>query len=245
MNSRWATYKSVIETIALVLITAGVVYTAFYERGGGGRSPRAAGAGTVLPPAPLPSEPVSLAGAQTVGDAGAKVALVMYSDFQCPFCARFGRDVLPTLQKQYVDTGRVLLAFRHLPLDIHPFAQKAAEGSLCAGRQGKFWPFHDELFANPTALDERGLQDRAARLSLDTKAFATCLSGEAAAEVAADKKSAGEFGITGTPTFLAGPIVEGGRVKVSERFSGALPIQQFQTKLDELLRRAGVRATIP
>jgi len=245
MVHRWSAYKSVLETLALVLIAAGVVYSALHERPGTSPSARAAGSRPPRPAVPLPIDPVSLAGAQTSGDSRAKVALVIYSDFQCPFCAKFGRDVLPTIQKQYVDTGRILLAFRQLPLEIHPFAQKAAEGSLCAARQGKFWPFHDDLFANPNALDLSSLHDRALRLSLDTKAFATCLSGETAADVEADKKAAQVFGITGTPTFLAGSIVAGGAVKVSERFSGALPIQQFQTVLDGLLRKAGVRTSIP
>jgi protein-disulfide isomerase len=244
MTNRWATYKSVIETVALVSIALAMVYTAVNGRSA---SPVAgpAAARAARPEAPLPMQPISLAGAQTSGSPAAKVALVVYSDFQCPFCARFARDVLPTLRKQYVESGKLLLAFRQFPLDIHPFAEKAAEGSLCAARQGQFWPFHDDLFANPQALDPASLQARAERIGLNGSVFATCLSGQTVAGVESDKQGAQPFGITGTPTFLLGPVVAQGRVKVAERFSGALPIVQFQTRLDSLLRKAGVSTTFP
>lgn len=245
MPIRWSTIKSVIETLVLVVIAAAIVYPSVMGRTTSVPSGKEAGARPPRPETPLPTEPVSLAGAQTAGSADAKVALVVYSDFQCPFCARFARDVLPTIQKQYVESGRVLLAFRQFPLGMHAMAQKAAEGSLCAARQGKFWPFHDELFARPDALDTASLQERAVSLGLDSDAFAACLSGQAAPNVESDKASAEPFAITGTPTFLAGSVVAQGRVRVTERFSGALPIQQFQTVLDGLLRKAGVSTGLP
>ena len=243
MAGRWSTVKSIIETVALVTIALAILYTV--KDGPTRSAARAAGARPPRPAAPLPVEPISLAGAPTSGSKTAKIAMVVYSDFQCPFCAKFAREMLPTLQKQYVDTGRVLIAFRQLPLEMHAFAQKAAEGSLCAERQGKFWPFHDGLFANPQALDTGSLEQRAAELGLDTAAFKTCLSGQTAANVESDKKGAERFGITGTPTFLVGPLVAEGRLKVTERFSGALPVQQFQTVLEGLLRKAGVSPSIP
>lgn len=245
MAIRWSTLKSALETLALLVVAGAVVYTSVKERSAPPPSERSAGARPPRPATPLPSEPISLAGAQMSGNPSAKVAMVVYSDFECPFCGRFAVDVLPTIQKQYVDTGRVLLAFRQFPLGIHRFAQKAAEGSLCAARQGRFWPFHDDLFANPKTLDPPSLQERAERLGLNGDAFAACLSGQTARDVEADRKTAEPFGITGTPTFLAGAMVAGGRVKISERFSGALPIQQFQTVLDGLLRKAGVSTSLP
>jgi protein-disulfide isomerase len=244
MQIRWSTFKSVTETAALVTIAIAILYVAVMDRTTR-PSTRAAAARAPRPEPPLPMEPISLAGAQTSGSPAAKVALVVYSDFQCPFCAKFARDVLPTLAKQYVETGKVLIAFRQFPLDIHPFAQKAAEGSLCAGQQGKFWAFHDDLFASPQALDPAGLPARAERLGLNADVFAKSLSGQTAANVESDKQGAQPFGITGTPTFLLGSVVAQGRVKVSDRFSGALPIVQFQTRLDSLLRKAGVAPSIP
>src|SRR5262245_41540414 len=87
-----------------------------------------------------PLVPVSLEGAVTRGDKSARVAIVEYSDFQCPFCIAFTRDTLPDLEKLYVDTGKVLFAFQHLPLEnLHPSALLAAQFASCASRQGKFW----------------------------------------------------------------------------------------------------------
>jgi protein-disulfide isomerase len=240
MTTVWGNVKSVVETAALVAVAAGIWYTA--ARSGAAASPRAADTATARSaPAPKPpSEPISLDGAEVTGKPDAKVALVVYSDFQCPYCGQFARNTLPTIQKQYVDTGKVLLAFRELPLDIHPFARKAAEGALCAGRQGKFWLFHDALFADQQALDTPSLRGHAVRLGLDAKAFDECLGGQTAAVVAADRQNADSFGISGTPTWFVGTVVGPRRVKVAERFSGALPIAQFQGRLDELLRMAGV-----
>jgi protein-disulfide isomerase len=239
VTNRWATYKSVLETIALVVVAIAVVYKTVADRPTRA-SDRPTPSRTERAAPPLPVEPISLEGAPTSGSPTAKVALVVYSDFQCPFCARFARETLPTLEQQYVATGKVLLAFRQFPLDIHPLAAKAAEGSLCAARQGKFWPFHDALFGSPQGLDASSLLGHAERLGLNQNAFAECLSGQTAANVASDRQGGQTFAITGTPTFLVGPLVAQGRVKISERFSGALPLAQFQAKLDDVLRRAGV-----
>src|SRR5262245_37660949 len=76
---------------------------------------------------PVPANPISLDGATLQGNPRAKVALVVYSDFQCPFCAKFGQETLPGIQARYVKPGRVLVAFRQFPLNIHAFARKAAE----------------------------------------------------------------------------------------------------------------------
>jgi protein-disulfide isomerase len=241
MRNIWVNIKSVVETTALVAVAAGIWYTA--AKSGVAASPRGggnAGSARSAPSPKPPTEPISLDGAEVSGKPDAKVALVVYSDFQCPYCGQFARNTLPTIQKQYVDSGKVLLAFRELPLDIHPFAQKAAEGALCAGRQGKFWLFHDALFGDQQALDTPSLRGHAARLGLNAKAFDECLGGQTAATVAADRRNAESFEISGTPTFFVGTIVAPGRVKVADRFSGALPIAQFQTRIDELLRMAGV-----
>lgn len=236
MSNRWSSWKSVIETFALVVIAGAVAWTAITGRAAVPVARAAARAARPAPP--LPMEPISLAGAQTSGSATAKVALVVYSDFQCPFCGKFARESLPTLEKEYVQTGKVLLAFRQFPLPIHPFAEKAAEASLCAGRQGKFWAFHDDLFANQQPLDTDSLRGRAQHLGLQPGQFSACLEGETTAAVQADRAGGGPLGVVGTPTFLAGRISSDGRLKVSERFSGAQPLAQFKSVLDRLVATA-------
>ncbi len=88
---------------------------------------------------------VSVGDAQTKGDENASVTLVEYSDFECPFCARFSTQTLPQILEEYVNSGKVRIAFKHFPLPFHASAQKAAEASMCAGEQGKFWEYHDKL----------------------------------------------------------------------------------------------------
>src|SRR5690349_15572876 len=88
------------------------------------------------PGPPLPSEPVSIRGAATIGNPQAKIAIIQYSEFQCPFCARFAAETLPGLKREFLDTGTAFLAFRHFPPQKnHPFARRAAEASACAAAQ--------------------------------------------------------------------------------------------------------------
>ncbi len=89
----------------------------------------------------------NLDGLPSKGSDGAKITLVEFSDFQCPFCARFFSETLSQLTTDYIDTGKVRLVYAHFPLiSIHPNAQKAAEAASCAAEQGKFWEMHDLMF---------------------------------------------------------------------------------------------------
>jgi protein-disulfide isomerase len=236
-RSKLARWQSIAETTALMVVAAAVAWMAI-ARATPGTRPMPSDPPPRRAEPPVPSEPIPLAGAQLQGDTSAPIGLVIYSDFECPFCARFAREALPRIQEKYVKTGRVLLAFRQYPLPIHAHAEKAAEAAVCAGRQARFWPYHDLLFASQPALDEASLVERATSLGFDTGAFTTCLQGEAAAAVRADYAGGGPLGVSGTPTFLAGPIVGGHRLHVSQRFSGALPLAQFEAILDQLLAAA-------
>jgi len=184
-----------------------------------------------------PSEPVSLDGATLAGTKGARVALIEYSDFQCPFCGKFARETLPDLEKLYVSTGKLVLAFRYLPLtQIHPFAQKAAEAAACAGEQDRFWSMHEQLFGDQAHLDVRDLEQRAKHLGLNVDRFNLCLdSNQTAARVQSDAASGAALGVSGTPTFFIGTVQADSRVKVTQRLSGAQPLAQFQAALDRAL----------
>lgn len=179
-----------------------------------------------------PKEPISLSGAPTLGSQNAPLALIVFSDFQCPFCAQFAGDAWPKIRSVYVDTGRVLVAFRHMPLNIHPLAFKAAEAAACAQRKGKFWEMHDLAFASPTALDDTGLKKNAAILGLDPKEFASCLQGEEKATVQRDLAEAQTLGLGGTPTFFVGRVGEHGLVKVTALLYGARAFEDFAKVFD-------------
>jgi protein-disulfide isomerase len=161
------------------------------------------------------------------GPQDAPVTIVEFSDFECPYCSR----VLPTLEQvvaNYEDSVRVV--FRQFPLNsIHARAQKAAEASLCADDQGKFWEMHDAMFARQKELAVPNLKEMAAELSLDAEAFASCLDGSKYAEqVAADLEAGQAAGVSGTPAmFINGRFV-----------NGAVPYEALAAIVDEELRRA-------
>jgi len=187
-------------------------------------------------PPPLPTEPVALDGAALLGSRDAKVALLTFSEFQCPYCGKYARETDPAIRSAYVDPGKVLMAFRHLPLETsHPFAAIAAEAAVCAGRQDRFWEMETLMFSNQARLDVPSLLSRAQSLELEMGRFATCLEGEATGQVEADMSLARALGVTGTPTFFIGAVQPDGRVKLKFRMSGAQPLGRFQQALDAAL----------
>ena len=145
----WRTALDVTATGAMLVAAAVVIWATLVKPA------RSANAST-KPATPIPAEPVSLEGAPILGAAAAKVAIIEFSDFECPYCARFFQDALPELRAKYIDTGKVRLAFRHLPLPMHQRARAAAEAAECARRQSRFWEFHDQFFTNPGKGRHRG-----------------------------------------------------------------------------------------
>ena len=160
------------------------------------------------------------------GPATAKVTIVEFSDFQCPFCARVN-PTLDQIRASYPDDVRIV--FRHDPLPFHNNAALAAEAAVAAEWQGKFWEMHDKLFANQRDLDRAGLEARAAELGLDLPAFRQALDAHAAkARVDADLALGQKLGVHGTPTFF----VDGRTVM------GAQPFAEFKRVIDDELARA-------
>jgi protein-disulfide isomerase len=189
----------------------------------------------VRPAPPLPQKPVSLADTPALGTPGAKVAIIEFSDFECPFCGRFDREIRGQIQSDYVASGKAIWAFKHLPLPMHPFALRAAQAAECAGMQGRFWEMHDLLFRDQHHLDDDSLQLRAAVLNLNRDRFTACVRGEASKRITRDMADAQAYMVNGTPTFLVGVIQADGQVRVSRILTGAVSRQEFQRVLDSLL----------
>lgn len=170
------------------------------------------------------------------GHASARLAVIEFSDFQCPYCARYAAGTHARLEHDYVDTGRIKYAFRHMPLDrIHPHAQIAAEAAECAGRQGRFWDMYDRLFANQSRLGPADLLAHGKSIGLDSRTFAACVKGESAAAVEGDRAEAARLAITSTPTFLIGDLTAEGELRVRRRVKGTYPPDVFAAIFDELL----------
>lgn len=168
------------------------------------------------------------------GNKNAKITIVEFSDFQCPYCKRFYDETYAQIKKEYVDSGKVNLAYRHMPLASHPLAQDAGEASECANEQGAFWAYHDKLFENfndwaSLTNDEAITQyvTIAGDLGLNTEEFESCLISDKHDQTVKDDLAAGSTaGVSGTPTFFINgkPLV------------GAHPFQTFKTLIDQELK---------
>lgn len=193
------------------------------------------------PNAPAPqSQPVITADDDPVlGSVDAPVTMIEFSDFQCPFCARFYSETLPLIKENFIDTGLVKLVYRDFPLQsIHPNAIPAAVASECADDQGAYWEYHDILFENVSAwgpMEIPGAVEQfkayAADLGLDTDTFSECLdTGKYVTEVTGDYTDGVAYGVTGTPAFFLGSEQTG-----YFQLSGARPYPEFQFAIEQIL----------
>jgi protein-disulfide isomerase len=192
---------------------------------------------------PLPEQPLSLEGAAMNGDTDAPLVLMQFTDFECPFCAKFALETFPKIKTSYIDTGRVLFALRHRPLTIHANARTAAEAMVCAGRQEKAWPLHDLLFQRSGALSDEVIRDAGEAIGLDVRTFENCLEGGASDQVNRDIEQANAAAMTSTPAFFVGVRQPDGTVRVLKRLVGALPFDVFSAALDEELGQVARRAS--
>ncbi len=191
----------------------------------------------VRPKAPPSPTTVRLDGDAVMGSPDAKVAIVEFSDFQCPYCLRFHSNTFPQLRENYIDTGKVQYIFRDFPLkQIHPKAVAAAVAANCSGLQGKYWEMHHGLYINQRRLGPELYNELATSTGLDLAAFQACMEDpEQVKEVEKDLAYGQSVGIRGTPHYFVGRI-EGDQVVDVKPLSGAQPYQAFANIIDPLLQ---------
>jgi protein-disulfide isomerase len=197
------------------------VYTKLMEQAAAAPPPAPAAAA----PPPSEKQDVSPGDAPSRGPKNAPVTIVEWSDFQCPFCGR----VIPTV-KQIEDTykGKVRLAFKHQPLPFHNNAEMAAEASMAAHEQGKFWEMHDKLFANQQQLDRPSLEKYAQEIGLNMARFKAALDASKFKDrIQKDSAEGMKVGANGTPTFF----INGQKVE------GAQPFDSFKAVIDRELAK--------
>jgi protein-disulfide isomerase len=184
------------------------------------------------PPEPkLLDDPVSIptAGSPVIGPPNARITLVEFSDFQCPFCVKAIHQ-LEAVMKAY--PSQVRLIFKQFPLDSHPQASISAAAALAAHQQGKFWPMHDALFANRDKLSRKTILDLATGLGLDMKRFTADLdSPEIKKTIARDIGDGDHAGVEATPTIF----IDG------QRYNGSLALEAIKPVLEAELKRPAAK----
>jgi len=211
------------QSAKLTELVASVAKVEDAVRSGGLGRPMPQRADAPAMPDPDKVHTVDITNAPIRGDKNAKVTIVAFSDFQCPFCNR----VNPTLAK-LLETypGKVRLAYKHLPLRIHPDAPGAAAAAEAAHRQGKFWEMYDKIFANQRDLKPETFKKYATELGLDVAKFEKDMADPSVkARIDADSKEADSLGVAGTPAFFIN----------GKYLSGAQPYETFQKMVDEQL----------
>ncbi len=173
------------------------------------------------------------------GNQEAEITIIEFSDFQCPFCARFHVQTLPLLLENYIDSGKVKLVYRDFPIqNIHPNAMPAAVAAECADEQGKYWQYHDKLFENQnqwakleTTEAVEIFSQYSVEIDLNQEQFETCLtSGKYVNEIRNDLNDGREYGVTGTPGFFVGSDDLG-----FVELKGAQPFESFKKIIESQL----------
>ncbi|MBA3733159.1 thioredoxin domain-containing protein [Patescibacteria group bacterium] len=166
-----------------------------------------------------------------IGNPNAKVVIVEFEDFQCPFCKKFDIETFPEIKKEFIDTNKIL--YIHVDLAILGLeSNAAAEASHCAADQNKFWEFREYLYThqapeNSGALNAISLKKMAKTLGLDTSLFNTCFdSGKYKSLVVENTNFAKSYGFTGTPSFVIN----------EQTFKGARPLSTFIDAINQALK---------
>jgi protein-disulfide isomerase len=212
------------EQIAAVASAVGNLDDAIRAGGGGGAPGRPRAEGPQMPD-PNKRYNVDLGTAPARGGKDAKVTIVEFSDFQCPFCARV-EPTLGQISQTYGDKVRVV--FKHLPLRIHPDAPAAHAAAESAHRQGKFWEMHDKIFANQRELKPEKFREYAQQSGLDLAKYdKDVASPDVKKKIDSDSQEADKLGVSGTPAFF-----------INGRYlSGAQPFEAFKKMIDEELAK--------
>ena len=229
----------IMATVAVIVASVAVTWSVVTGR-------RAVTADVRAIPRPVAESVVGLSIDVGLGDEGVPprvtgpgLAIVEFSDFECPYCARHSRETLPMLRRDYVDTGKVAYLFMHFPLeDIHPNSFAAAKAATCATRQLRFWEMHSWLFRNQVSLGAIDLNEPAKELGMDGVAYGKCFD-DSERNVRNDLAQGRRLGVNSTPTFFFGEVRNDRIIELSRRISGAAPYELFKRTSWRAWRQGG------
>lgn len=199
--------------------------------------------GQIAAPTPAPKVTMALGHFPAKGNNNAKIAIIEFADFRCPFCEQFFTQTEPQVMKDYVDSGKAKYAFRNFQF-LGPASVTAGNAAECANEQGKFWEYHTWLYKNqPPETDTSlyvtdKLTDAAGTLGINTSQFKSCLDSTKFAKNLTDDQTEGNTGgVSGTPTFIIGKLdASGTKVVDGTLLVGAQPYSAFQAAIDPLLQ---------
>ncbi len=161
--------------------------------------------------------------------------MLEYTDYQCPFCQRFHSSAFKSIEKDFIDTGKIIYISRDFPLSNHAYARTSAIAARCAGAQNKFWQYRPILFENQAKLEHKDLLNYAQKIALNIPDFDKCLNKNTYSEaIDMDIKSAEQVGINGTPTIILGRV--NGKTLKGIKLSGAFNYEVYKSKLEELAK---------
>ena len=172
-----------------------------------------------------------------LGDPEAQFAMLEFMDYQCPYCVKYAKQILPVIKQRYVESGQLQYMIRDYPLAFHSEAKGAAIAANCAGLQNKYWQMHDELIMNSRNLGDALYSNLAQTLGLNLDQFQTCLQRpEMAQAVDSDFAYGTDIGTRGTPNFYIGKIVDGKLVDAIN-ISGVRSVEEFDRAIQQVLNR--------
>ncbi len=232
-NKFWTFFQN--NFLALSILTAGVMISgsvlysnAHLKAGAANIGPDAAGA-------PIVKKDVSVDDDPSLGAKNAKVTMIEFSDFQCPYCRTWWKASFEQLKTEYINTGKVRFVYRDYPLPFHPMSVPSAQASECADEQGKYWEMNDKIFGEEdkdgqgtVTYSVNDIKRWASEIGLNAAQFNQCLdSGKYKAEVEKDSADGSAAGVSGTPSFFIN-----GRLVV-----GSQPYATFKAIIDEELKK--------
>lgn len=186
-----------------------------------------------------PSETASMADLPVQGSSSARIGIIEFADYQCPYCQSFQRDVMPILKSKYVDPGKIAFAFSQYPIEqIHGLALDASAVAECSRREGRFWPVHEGIFGViGSTKDIAVLTGVALSTGLSQSSLSACLATGVKGDIRKRTAESVRLGVASTPTFYLGLVEADNQLRVRKVLVGNQTMAAFSAELDVLLAR--------
>ena len=229
-SATWKGRLDVVASVATICVCMGIAWTLLARR-----------SGTSELQGTLPREPINLQGAPTLGELGAPVALLVFTDYECPFCASFAVDILPELRRRYVEKKQLLVAVKGIQGSAtHALAEVAERVGSCAEAEGKFWPYHDRVFELNGKLTAELIRKTAQAAGLRDDNIDRCMApkrGGPGGSFDANAAMAKSLRIHATPWFFIGRIDQNRHLRASQVLVGLRTLDEFIAAIDGALSK--------